>query len=257
MVNLINSRLLCIGLCLLLVVLTGCSTLGARARRAAVTAVSDPWVWGSLAGAAVVVATNNDERVSQWAKTNTPVYGSPEAAAEASDRYRRYASTSTWAIFLTASPQATGNWFMEKGMDVGGNMAGLALARSTTGVLKGATARERPNGSPVRDSFPSAHATDAFAHASLVRDYSRELPIYRPLRQGMQWVTNSLALATAWGRVEGGYHYPSDVLMGAAVANFTTHFFKRLDTSSARSDWRVRPRTNENGKLLIEFTKPL
>lgn len=205
----------------------------------------------------MIAATNNDERISQWARSKTPVYGSPEAASEASDRFRRYASSSTWAVFLSAPPQAEHNWFTGKGMDVGGNLMGLALARSTTGVLKSAAERERPNGSPTHDSFPSSHASDAFAHATLARYYTDDLPINRPMRTGIQWTTNSFAFATAWGRVEGGFHYPTDVLLGAVVANFTTRFFTKLDESNVEFDWHVRPRTDENGKLIIEFVKPL
>ena len=33
-----------------------------------------------------------------------------------------------------------------------------------------------------------------------------------------------IAAGTAWARVEGGVHYPSDVLFGAALGNFVAVF---------------------------------
>lgn len=256
--KLINVRLLgTVSLCLVLVVLTACSSFGARARHAATVAARDPWTWGPLAGAAVIAATDNDERISQWAKTNTPVYGSSEAALNASDRFRSYASSSAWAIFLAAPSHDMESWLSEKGMDASGNLVGLAFARTTTGTLKSTAQRERPNHNAVRDSFPSAHATDAFAHATLARDYADDLHTYRPLREGIQWASDGFAIATAWGRVEGGVHYPTDVLIGAVVANFTTRFFMNLVPSNTKSNWRLRTRTDENGKVIIQIEKAL
>ncbi len=258
MANLSYPRLVgIIGLCLLLEMLSACSSFSARARHAAVAAAHDPWTWGPLAGAAVIAATNNDVRISQWAKSETPVFGSSEAALEASDRFRSYASSSAWAIFLAAPSHDKESWLPEKGPDASGKLLGLALARNTTGMLKQAGQRERPNDHPVHDSFPSAHASDAFAHAALARDYTAALPLYRPLRTGVQWASEGFAFATAWGRVEGGVHYPTDVLMGAVVANFTTRFFMKLIPRDPKSAWRVHTRTIENGELIIEFARPL
>lgn len=258
MANLIKWRLVCpVGLCLTVAMLAACSSLGTRARHAATAAARDPWTWAPIAGAAVIAATNSDERLSHWAMKETPVFGSREAASDASDRYRRYASNSAWATFLVSPAQNEGNWFTEKGTYTSGNLMGLAFARSATGVLKYATQRERPNGSPVHDSFPSSHSSDAFAHASLARYHTDDQHTFHPLREGMQWASDGFAFATAWGRVEGGFHYPTDVLIGAAVANFTTRFFMKLSASTAKSRWRVRTRVDEKGEMVIEIGKPL
>lgn len=258
MLILISWRLgLALGLCLVLASLAACSNLGVRSRHAAAVAARDPWTWVPVAGAAVIAATKNDERISQWATAKTPVFGSHEAASEASDRFRSYASESAWLIFAAAPPQGEGNWLTEKGSFASGNLMGLALARSSVGVLKSATQRERPNGSSTHDSFPSSHSSDAFAHASLARYYAGDQQPHQPLRTGMQWASNGFAFATAWGRVEGGFHYPTDVLMGAALANFTTRFFMRMAEPTARSNWHVRTRMDEYGKVIIEFGRPL
>ena len=41
------------------------------------------------------------------------------------------------------------------------------------------------------------------------------------LRSVMDFGFFTLSAGTAWARVEGGVHYPSDVLAGAALGNFT------------------------------------
>jgi len=35
----------------------------------------------------------------------------------------------------------------------------------------------------------------------------------------------ALTLGTGWARVEAGFHYPSDVLVGMAIGNFNGAFF--------------------------------
>jgi len=233
----------------------GCSSLGSRAREAAVIAARDPWTWGPLTGAALITAVDGDERLSRWAKTQTPLYGSTDAAQEASDRFRALASNTAWLTFAAAVPQGKNSWLLEKGWDAGGNLAALAVARNTTGLLKAAAQRERPHDGPVHDSFPSAHATDAFAHASFGRHYADDLRMGRPWREGLKLGMNGFAFATAWGRVEGGVHYPTDVLAGAAIANFATRFFMELNAPGTA--WRVRPHTTEEGGVIIEIETPL
>jgi hypothetical protein len=241
---------------LLLLNLAGCSGFTYRAREAASIAVRDPWTWGPLVGATAIGAVDGDERLSRWAKTETPVFGSRDGAQMASDHFRLYASSSAWATFLAAPPQGNGNWLVEKGMDAGGNMVGLSFARNTTGVLKPTVHRERPHNGPEHDSFPSAHSTDAFAHASMGRYYADDLRVSAPLRTGIKWGMSTFAAATAWGRVEGGVHYPTDVLVGAAIANFTTRFFLELN-APGKATWRVRPRTGEDGGIIIDIETPL
>lgn len=229
------------------VLATGCSTVGPHARRAAM----DPWTWVPLVGAAVVEVTDSDQRISDWAKTHTPVYGSREDALRASDRYRNIATNTSWAALAAARPSREGHWFAGKAIDATASLAGVMLARNTTGYLKGATDRERPNGSVVHDSFPSAHATDAFARATMGRFHAERLALPGPAREGVKWVMNASAIATAWGRVEGGVHYPTDVLVGAAIANFSTH----LLLSPLENGWRVAPITDGDSVVLL-FQKP-
>ncbi len=63
----------------------------------------------------------------------------------------------------------------------------------------------------LRSSFPSLHATGAFALAqALTLGCTRH-------RRWVMCTAWSLALAMAWSRVHLGVHFPSDVLAGALV----------------------------------------
>ncbi len=44
--------------------------------------------------------------------------------------------------------------------------------------------------------------------------------------QALKTSFRALAWGTAWARVEGGRHYPSDVLFGAALGNFVAIFVR-------------------------------
>jgi membrane-associated phospholipid phosphatase len=82
------------------------------------------------------------------------------------------------------------------------NALGVELCRTafvigTTEVIKRLVKRERPNKAD-RFSFPSAHTAHAVAHS----DYAQP------------WGA-SLALTVGWGRQAGGWHYATDVGIGA------------------------------------------
>jgi undecaprenyl-diphosphatase len=90
----------------------------------------------------------------------------------------------------------------------------IAIASSVVnGPLKLLVRRVRPSWrtplvrSPRSTSFPSGHAASAFAFAVAA---SREMPPAAPLLL-------PLASAVSYSRVYVGVHYPSDVLVGAAV----------------------------------------
>jgi len=99
--------------------------------------------------------------------------------------------------------------------------AGSALV---TYGLKCAVNRARPDGIADRpnSSFPSGHATGAFALAAV---FGHEYP-------GLAIPCYTVAAGIALSRVYRGRHYPSDVLAGAAIgfgcARLALHFRDRI-----------------------------
>ena len=77
----------------------------------------------------------------------------------------------------------------------------------------------------VGDSFPSGHATTAFAGAATL---SRFLP-------GRWPVLFALAVAVAFSRVYVGVHFPADVLAGAALGLVTATALRMLAAGLRRS----------------------
>ncbi|MGH2835894.1 MAG: phosphatase PAP2 family protein [Solirubrobacteraceae bacterium] len=98
-------------------------------------------------------------------------------------------------------------------------VAATGLAYGLNTVVKFSVKRPRPELddlpplTPVVTalSFPSAHATTSFAAAAA---YSRALPLASPLFYGA-------ATMFAVSRPYLGVHYPSDVLVGAALGTAT------------------------------------
>jgi membrane-associated phospholipid phosphatase len=209
-----------VALLLLAAVCCGCShvdwhRIGAAAEQAA----TDPLSWGGTGAAALFAVNGNslDVRLSDWARRNTPVFGSRQKALNASDTLR---DTADYGAKLTAllvpTPKRGNDWLWDKTQTLVLESVSASMTLNTTGVLKRATDRRRPGNSDSTDSFPSAHASSAFN----VQQFRLPSPARNLLSAGFL----TLAGGTAWARVEGGVHYPSDVLFGAALGNFFAIF---------------------------------
>ena len=105
----------------------------------------------------------------------------------------------------------------------------LAISGATVGLLKYVTGRHRPYQdnpanpldwegpvlNPIDFSFPSGHTVVAFSLASMIAmEYPK--PVIIPI------LAYSLATLTAYGRINGNYHWASDVLFSAAIGYFTS-----------------------------------
>lgn len=103
----------------------------------------------------------------------------------------------------------------------------IAISGTTTYLIKSIAERYRPYQDPDPkhwlgpkgmfnyDSYPSGHTTIAFATATTIAlEYRR--PIIIPI------LAYSLATVTAYGRINGNYHWGSDVLLGGAIGYFTS-----------------------------------
>ena len=105
----------------------------------------------------------------------------------------------------------------------------LVIAGSTTTVIKYIAERHRPYqdnpanpenwdgpmGNFSHVSFPSGHTTVAFSLATMIAlEYPR--PIIIPI------LVYGFAACTAFGRINGNFHWGSDVLLGACIGYFTS-----------------------------------
>ena len=73
-------------------------------------------------------------------------------------------------------------------------------------------------------SFPSGH-TSAVAVNSILTRRNIEYLNLSPFAEGsLNIALSSMTLATGWARIEGAKHYPTDILIGAALGNFVGAF---------------------------------
>lgn len=88
-----------------------------------------------------------------------------------------------------------------------------ALTMGASYGLKHVVDETRPDGGP--HSFPSGHASSAFAGAS-----------YLQFRYGWEYGIPAYiaASAVAWSRVDNKHHHWKDVLASAAIANVSAYF---------------------------------
>lgn len=119
--------------------------------------------------------------------------------------------------------------------------AAVLLAESLSGVLKLWIERDRPPVSrpvpeplleaPSTFSFPSGHATVAFASATIL---AFAVPRLR-------WPLYALAALIAFSRVYVGVHYPGDVLAGAVLGVGIAIALRMLAGALRRSEPQLPP----------------
>ncbi len=191
-------------------------------KRSTVQALKDRGTWIPAAGVALVSIDDWDRDISDWAVRSTPIFGSNDNAKDASDNLRTLTSFAMVGTAL-AVPNGSRAWEFKPerlALEIGG----LQLNNVLTGSLKGLTGRERPDGSNNR-SFPSGHASQAFARVTFARFNVNQLEsVPRAAKITLKATFTAIAAGTAWARVEGGKHYPSDVMFGAALGNFVAVF---------------------------------
>lgn len=195
-----------------------------RVGHALQSAGRSPGTWAPLAGALLVQIDHADERLSDWASENTPVFGSQQTADARSTDLANGCQNLYYLTALTLpSGKQPASWAGNKikGLAVG-YVASEAVSVATDWI-KDETDRQRPDGRD-RKSFPSGHTSRATSFATLTARNLDYLPL--PSRTSIISKTGvySLAAAAAWARVEAKRHYPSDVLAGAALSHFLSLF---------------------------------
>ena len=212
------------GLWLALALLQGCAGLSSGSfsspsatdyQRAALAAVRDPNTWVPALGAGVFLASDWDRELSTWARRETPLFGSTSSAGRVSD-----------GLLVASLGGALGSALLvpqERPYRLGVQVGAVAASVGMSYGIKYGVGRTRPDGSDDL-SFPSGHASSAFAAATLTRRSLAQMGLQDATRRALDVGFVSLAAATAWARVEAGVHYPSDVLAGAALGNFVAAF---------------------------------
>ena len=194
-----------------------------RLGKAALTAATDPFTLGPVAGAAAVQIGGLDDEIADWANEETPVFGDRETAEEASG-WLRAATVAAYLGSGLSAPTGTVDAPLRakaSGFAVGaGAIAGTALA---VGTLKEVTDRERPLGQDDA-SFPSGHAATAAVSARLAHDALEYHELSPAASVAADAGLAGLAFMTGWARIEAGEHHPADVLAGAALGNFMAVF---------------------------------
>lgn len=212
-----------------------------RFRQRLVLTVQEPQFWAPLAAAAVLQLDDQDQRLSDRLSEDTPVFGSRADAGDASDDLRELTKISYVTTALVAPVGQDASWLATKSKLLLTELAGVEATAVATGSLKDSTERERPDGSNRR-SFPSGHTSKATVQAQLAIANTDYLPLSEGAKTGMSIGFNSLAIGTAWARIEAGRHYPSDVLAGWSLgylASALTQVFIQGDNHHARISTQV------------------
>ncbi len=195
-----------------------------RVSKAARDAVFSPETWAPAAAALVLQIDDWDEEISEWAVDNTPIFGSPEDAEDASD-YLRDATGVIYFVTALATPSGEDPkpWSLAKlkGLTVG--VSAVLLTDGTTELLKKGTDRTRPDGSDD-ESFPSGHTSSASAFSTLANRNLQSLSLSKTNRTLLRIGFTTITAATGWARMEAGRHFPSDVLVGYALGHFISAF---------------------------------
>ena len=176
------------------------------------------------AGAIFFFFDDYDQRVSKWATTQHPIFGSKKNASQASDNlsYGLGAETLVTAM-LTPSGKDPKDWASNKAKGATVLLGAELATAGVTGLLKVTTNRTRPNGTSNM-SFPSGHSSNAFSSATLSNRNLNSIKMPETVRLPLQVGNIVIATGVAWARVEAGAHYPSDVLAGAAIGHFLSAF---------------------------------
>jgi membrane-associated phospholipid phosphatase len=196
-------------------------------REAAIESAKEPRVWAPLGGAALFQIDGWDRKVSNWARDNTPIFGSQHSAADWSDQLRTASSVAYFAsVVLTPDPNETGPWLRDKAQGLVVGLGAIAVTGLATTTLKDVTGRTRPNGQGTQ-SFPSGHTSHSAVLTGLARDNLDYMDLSTGTRRTLDVGLDALTIGTAWARIEAGAHFPSDTLFSIALGNFVSGFFDR------------------------------
>lgn len=224
-----------------------------RVKRAVSRSVRRPSVW-IPAVATLIVAADIDEDISEWARSENPVFGSQENADNVSYTLRdvsMYAPAAT-ALFTYNSPRAADYVFCKsKGISL--FFLTSHINRETTRFLKRITPGHRPNGEDY-SSFPSGHTSATAVNTMLAYRNLDYMRLTRGEKVILKTGLLSLTAATAWARIEAKKHWPADTLWGMALGNFIANFMYDAFIVDDSGPAPVSASMSEDG-VLVTFTR--
>jgi len=203
-----------------------------RLKQAAMHAATDPITLSSAAASAVCYLGGIDPDISKWAREENHLFGSPGRARDCSDGLRDAAIYSCYAgmcaeAALGLAKEGPRGLLLPGLSHAGVGAAAIGINSGLTSWIKDASGRLRPDGSDRR-SFPSGHSSEAAVAATLAAHSAQRLNVSGWWGTGFRAGMGLTAATAAWARVEGGRHYPSDVLAGAALGRFLGNFASSL-----------------------------
>ena len=195
-----------------------------RIKESAVNAALSPETWVPVAISMGFMIDEIDERVSDWASNNNPLFGSQENAANWSN-YLAYGSGAAYLITSLATPSGDNpsDWLEAKAKGLALAVAVGGITEGSTSLIKDISGRPRPDESNDK-SFLSGHASSAAVFTTLARRNLKSLSLSRRTRLFADIGITATAVGTGWARVEANKHNPSDVLVGYALGHFLSVF---------------------------------
>jgi membrane-associated phospholipid phosphatase len=187
----------------------------------------DEWILFSASAVGLTALSLADERLSDKAREHGPTLGAVGDTLEGLGDAR---SIVLLGGFYLAG--LIGNDSKAKNVCLDGLAASLIASGMITPVISTLVGRERPSAekgaysfNPFDGrSFPSGHATQAFAVASVIATSYDSIWV--------QVAAYGAATVTAYDRVRQGQHFPTDVvagaLIGTAVGRSVVHFNNKL-----------------------------
>lgn len=238
MIHLLRQSFLLI--CVLLFLLTtGCGTLQngrgwgedafsspifERIPQAALHALLDPQTLVPAAGALLMKVDNWDQKVSDWAGQHHPIFGSERGARNASDIIYTASYVEAYGTsFATLSGEDSKDWEKAKAKGIGVELLAFGLTGGTTFLLRQTTHRTSPDGTS-NYCFPSGHETLGVGNFTFSNRNLDYIAISDETRTPIQAGNIALGAILGWARVEGRAHFPTDVLVGAALGHFINAF---------------------------------
>lgn len=218
--------------------------------KAVVKSVSQPKVWAPIVGATVLSVDDWDQQVSDWAVEHTPIFGSNRNALQWSDDLLRATRAGMYASILAVPGWMPSENSAGKIRTLLVDAAGSWSNDEMTQLLKHGVGRERPDGTNRR-SFPSGHASNAFAHSGFA---AHNLAFVDDgWARGADYTMTAMAMGASWARIEGQKHYPGDILAGAALGTLISDVLIDLFLEGERSGTMEFTITAEEQMALLHF----